>query len=221
MDLTKYRAKLIGSEEERAVSPVIGVILMVAITVILAAVIAAFVLDLGDDMGEGSVNAGVSADVSDADNEVTVTVDDKGDAEKFVLRGEGVDGDEVELSDLENTGDTVTLTDGTELDGSSGDVNIIAVSGDSETNVGGFEWDWDPDVTIEIDDSNNNITVTADYTAEHDNLTVSANGATTDTDLEEGEFVEYNADDGDIDTEGSGKITADSDTIDEFNWDFS
>ncbi|MCU4750975.1 type IV pilin N-terminal domain-containing protein [Halobacteria archaeon AArc-curdl1] len=34
-------------EGERAVSPVIGVILMVAITVILAAVIAAFVLDLG------------------------------------------------------------------------------------------------------------------------------------------------------------------------------
>ena len=40
--------KLVGNEEERAVSPVIGVILMVAITVILAAVIAAFVLDIGD-----------------------------------------------------------------------------------------------------------------------------------------------------------------------------
>ena len=35
--------------EERAVSPVIGVILMVAITVILAAVIGAFVLGLGGD----------------------------------------------------------------------------------------------------------------------------------------------------------------------------
>jgi flagellin-like protein len=34
--------------EERAVSPVIGVILMVAITVILAAVIGAFVLEIGD-----------------------------------------------------------------------------------------------------------------------------------------------------------------------------
>lgn len=37
-----------GTDEERAVSPVIGVILMVAITVILAAVIASFVLGLGD-----------------------------------------------------------------------------------------------------------------------------------------------------------------------------
>jgi flagellin-like protein len=35
-------------EENRAVSPVIGVILMVAITVILAAVIGAFVLEIGD-----------------------------------------------------------------------------------------------------------------------------------------------------------------------------
>ena len=34
--------------DDNAVSPVIGVILMVAITVILAAVIASFVLGLGD-----------------------------------------------------------------------------------------------------------------------------------------------------------------------------
>jgi len=37
-----------GDDGERGVSPVIGVILMVAITVILAAVIASFVLGLGD-----------------------------------------------------------------------------------------------------------------------------------------------------------------------------
>ncbi|ELY48084.1 type IV pilin [Natronorubrum sulfidifaciens] len=48
MDLKQIRPKLIGDETERTVSPVIGVILMVAITVILAAVIAAFVLDIGD-----------------------------------------------------------------------------------------------------------------------------------------------------------------------------
>jgi flagellin-like protein len=38
-------------ENEDAVSPVIGVILMVAITVILAAVIAAFVFGMGSDIG--------------------------------------------------------------------------------------------------------------------------------------------------------------------------
>ncbi len=37
-------------DDDRAVSPVIGVILMVAITVILAAVIGTFVLGLGDQV---------------------------------------------------------------------------------------------------------------------------------------------------------------------------
>jgi len=44
IDGKSVRQKLIGDSDERAVSPVIGVILMVEITVILAAVIAAFVL---------------------------------------------------------------------------------------------------------------------------------------------------------------------------------
>jgi flagellin-like protein len=46
-----------SDESERAVSPVIGVILMVAITVILAAVIGTFVLGLGDQVQETSPNA--------------------------------------------------------------------------------------------------------------------------------------------------------------------
>jgi flagellin-like protein len=43
--------------DDDAVSPVIGVILMVAITVILAAVIASFVLGLGQDAGDNSPSA--------------------------------------------------------------------------------------------------------------------------------------------------------------------
>ncbi|WP_236039220.1 type IV pilin [Haloarcula salinisoli] len=41
-------------QDDDAVSPVIGVILMVAITVILAAVIASFVLGLGDSAGDAA-----------------------------------------------------------------------------------------------------------------------------------------------------------------------
>lgn len=43
--------------DDRAVSPVIGVILMVAITVILAAVIGTFVLGLGDSLSQTSPQA--------------------------------------------------------------------------------------------------------------------------------------------------------------------
>jgi flagellin-like protein len=49
--------QLFASDDERAVSPVIGVILMVAITVILAAVIGTFVLGLGDQVQQTSPNA--------------------------------------------------------------------------------------------------------------------------------------------------------------------
>lgn len=48
---------LTADDENRAVSPVIGVILMVAITVILAAVIGTFVLGLGDQVQQTSPNA--------------------------------------------------------------------------------------------------------------------------------------------------------------------
>lgn len=70
MDLKQYRSKLIGSKDERAVSPVIGVILMVAITVILAAVIAAFVLDMGQGQG-ANPQAGVTFDSVDTDDDGT------------------------------------------------------------------------------------------------------------------------------------------------------
>jgi flagellin-like protein len=58
--------------EDRAVSPVIGVILMVAITVILAAVIGAFVLGLGDQASASAPQATFEYEFEDANN-VTIT----------------------------------------------------------------------------------------------------------------------------------------------------
>jgi len=49
-------------QDDDAVSPVIGVILMVAITVILAAVIASFVLGLGDSAGDKAPQVSVNCD---------------------------------------------------------------------------------------------------------------------------------------------------------------
>jgi len=63
-------------DEERAVSPVIGVILMVAITVILAAVIGTFVLGLGDQLQSTTPQASFGFDTSDTEgdgNAETVT----------------------------------------------------------------------------------------------------------------------------------------------------
>ena len=65
-------------EDDKAVSPVIGVILMVAITVILAAVIGTFVLDLGQNV-QSNPQAGIAfeegdLDAADSNTEIRVTV---------------------------------------------------------------------------------------------------------------------------------------------------
>jgi FlaG/FlaF family flagellin (archaellin) len=59
--------------DDDAVSPVIGVILMVSITVILAAVIGTFVLGLGEEVQQSSPTASFSMDFDTSDNTVTVT----------------------------------------------------------------------------------------------------------------------------------------------------
>jgi len=83
-------------DNDRAVSPVIGVILMVAITVILAAVVGTFVLGLGDQIG-GSATAGVTVD-GDNTTDVTVTLTNLGTAESVKI----VDSNGTSI----NTGDT-------------------------------------------------------------------------------------------------------------------
>ncbi|WP_455449016.1 type IV pilin [Natrinema thermotolerans] len=143
MDLKDYRSSLIGNEDERAVSPVIGVILMVAITVILAAVIAAFVLDLGQGQS-ANAQAGLGFETTAQDDtstndaaegEVRITINSIQRADSFSVSADNVDGgstesapstsgtssfsevgDTASVSNLEN-GDTVTVT--ATYDGSS------------------------------------------------------------------------------------------------------
>lgn len=105
------------SNTERAVSPVIGVILMVAITVILAAVIGAFVIGLGDQVQETAPNAQFTFDYEGNAGDILVTVTHDG--------GQTID----------TSTDTLEIVD---HDGNTYDWNGNSVSaGDSETvNLG-------------------------------------------------------------------------------------
>jgi len=77
--------------DDDAVSPVIGVILMVAITVILAAVIASFVLGLGDQQ-DTAPNASFEFDYDEGDGTLTVTKSggDEIDGNNVYIRGANV-----------------------------------------------------------------------------------------------------------------------------------
>lgn len=74
------------ANQDRAVSPVIGVILMVAITVILAAVIAAFVLDLGQSQ---SASAAAGVDFSEDGDVVTTQLVQIDRADAIFVRIDG------------------------------------------------------------------------------------------------------------------------------------
>jgi flagellin-like protein len=78
--MTSIRTKI----DDRAVSPVIGVILMVAITVILAAVIGTFVLGLGSGQ---SANPSVAVTYDGGSDTARITSIDK--ADKVTITWEG------------------------------------------------------------------------------------------------------------------------------------
>jgi len=123
-------------DSERAVSPVIGVILMVAITVILAAVIGTFVLGLGDSIGN-SVTAGVTVEGENT-TDATVTLANKGTAEDVrVSFSPDASGSDDTNTSISNVGESVSLgsDSGSPDFDESGSVTIIAVGPDGEESL--------------------------------------------------------------------------------------
>lgn len=127
-------------KDNRAVSPVIGVILMVAITVILAAVIGTFVLGLGDSVSQNA-QAGVTIDQScdsSQDDPCTVTI-----TITSMQRASSVD-----INTVDNAGDADPS--GSQVGTSVGTSTTFGTQGNDE---GAFE-------------SGDQITVTATYEGE-------------------------------------------------------
>ena len=149
MKLTKL---LSDSDDSRAVSPVIGVILMVAITVILAAVIGTFVLGLGDSV-ESAPQASFNFDYDDTSGSEQVTIRHRGgdniDTSKLEVRVNGASIDEASaeyedgsstLSDQYssfNAGNEVIVQDDSGYN--SGDnIDVVYISGDKQDIIGSF-----------------------------------------------------------------------------------
>ncbi len=127
--ISKLKAAL---NDDRGVSPVIGVILMVAITVILAAVIGTFVLGLGDsleqapqaqldaeyDSDEGTIVINHNGGDALTEGEVTITVEDSG--------GNNHTADSISWTDSELTvGETLVVGDSSVSTGETYSVTVV------------------------------------------------------------------------------------------------
>ena len=125
-------------DDDDAVSPVIGVILMVAITVILAAVIATFVLGLGDSLSNTAPQASFNFDYDSTNTEVTVT-HSGGDAiedNRLTIRGDDGSGSSVS-QDWGTSGDDVTAGDSVTVgvNDNSWELSVVYNSEDGGTSA--------------------------------------------------------------------------------------
>lgn len=125
--------------DDSAVSPVIGVILMVAITVILAAVIGSFVLNLGGSLQQSAPQASFGFDFEENPNNVTITHETGDSTDTSQLNTTGIEGGPVEWSDKVNK-DTVSAGTSAEFnhtaDGWSGEtVRVVWSSQNGESSA--------------------------------------------------------------------------------------
>jgi flagellin-like protein len=119
-------------QDDEAVSPVIGVILMVAITVILAAVIGTFVLGLGDQVSDSAPQASFSFDQSSSDYEDS-------SSNTATLKGVEVThdgGDAIAQSNLEILVNGNPGVDVTDAGSSSDDDSSVPWSGSGDLTAG-------------------------------------------------------------------------------------
>ena len=92
-----------------AVSPVIGVILLVAVTVALVALATVIVFDIGSDVSD-TADATVQLEATNGGNDATATVIRNENVDTFTLSGTTINGNNVEASLAGDAGSTATIS---------------------------------------------------------------------------------------------------------------
>lgn len=112
-------------EQNKGVSPVIAVILMVAITIILSAVIGTYMLGLTDSL---SKNASASVTFEETDGEkVTVQLNNIQEADKIYINVSDIEDEATETYDSNNNGsdDALTIQGGVTNDSGDGEYYLL------------------------------------------------------------------------------------------------
>jgi flagellin-like protein len=116
--------------DDEAVSPVIGVILMVAITVILAAVIGTFVLGLGDQVQDTAPQASFNFDFGSTASS----------GDYVVITHDGGDSIDATSASLNTTVDGTEVVDGNGYQSNTAWKQVGTVSAGSAVNATGYSW---------------------------------------------------------------------------------
>jgi len=152
--------------EDRGVSPVIGVILMVAITVILAAVIGAFVLQIGGDLGESAPQASISISDTNADENTIELRHGGGDTIEWDETRLVVEHDDDTLRWNSPNDDSFATSDRVTINTSNEDDSIDGIGTEDEEEEEVATLNTSTQTTLEDDDeasplgSDNRVTVT-------------------------------------------------------------
>jgi flagellin-like protein len=151
-------------DDDRGVSPVIGVILMVAITVILAAVIAAFVLGLGDTNSTApSVTWEYDYNSSNGQVQVTMTGGESFDPSLVDLQFDNVDDlNSVSIGDDNSADDDIVSTSISSNTVQAGDsITIGMTTSDGSEGVGSASdtTDFELDIIFESEDGGTSSTI--------------------------------------------------------------
>jgi flagellin-like protein len=130
-------------QDDSGVSPVIGVILMVAVTVALVALVTVVVFDLGGDVSD---SPDATVQLEESDQNVTATLLRNENVEGLYLSYTDANGNSVEAgnddgSDMQNAGDTIDTSEtgdyaaGEKEIQAGSTVNVIAVMPDGSEEV--------------------------------------------------------------------------------------
>lgn len=117
---------MIGKQTDSGVSPVIGVILMVAVTVALVALVTVVVFDIGGDVSE---SPDATVDIDQSNSNVTATILRNENVESFTLQDE--DGNTADVGS--SAGDSGSLDTSNLTDGET--VSVIATMPDGSEEV--------------------------------------------------------------------------------------
>jgi len=127
---------------EDAVSPVIGVILLVAVTVALVALATVIVFDIGSDVSD-TADATVQLEQTPSGVQATIVRNENVESFSLVDNGDAGASDKTGLSSVGDSA-TIDVTPETESDDTSGSVAVIAnLSGGNSEVLTSTDYDYD------------------------------------------------------------------------------